>query len=115
VSGPVWIGPLQDPPTLAAMLQAADGDGAHLDRPGRRLLERLNHDPAVTPRCWPVDRIARRLGQGPPPLADLVAALRAEGFAAAASGVMAGQLRSEAPWPVILATARRLVAATAAR
>jgi tRNA (guanine26-N2/guanine27-N2)-dimethyltransferase len=115
VSGPVWIGPLQDPPTLMGMLEAADGDGAHLDRPGRRLLERLNQDPAVTPRCWPVDRIARRLGQGPPPLADLVAALRAEGFATAASGVMAGQLRSEAPWPVILATARRLVAATAAR
>ncbi len=116
VSGPLWIGPLQHPPTLKAMLQAADdGVGAPLERQGRRLLERLCSDPAATPRCWPVDAIARRLGQGPPPLADLVAAVSAEGFDTAASGVMAGQLRSEAPWSVILATARRLVAATAAR
>jgi tRNA (guanine26-N2/guanine27-N2)-dimethyltransferase len=115
VSGPLWIGPLQDPATLAAMLEAAAGNGIHLDRSGRRLLERLHADPAVTPRCWPVDAVGRRLGQGPPPLADLVAALRAEGFAAAPSGVMAGQLRSEAPWPLLLATARRLVAARAAR
>jgi tRNA (guanine26-N2/guanine27-N2)-dimethyltransferase len=115
VSGPLWIGPLQDPATLVAMLQQAQGAGAHLDRPGRRLLERLRDDPAATARCWPVDAIARRLGQGPPPLAQLVAALTAQGFATAASGVMAGQLRSEAPWPLIVATARGLVATTAAR
>ncbi|MCP9798166.1 N2,N2-dimethylguanosine tRNA methyltransferase [Cyanobium sp. Lug-B] len=115
VSGPLWIGPLQDPATLTTMLQEAEVGGAHLDRPGRRLLERLRADPAATPRCWPVDAIARHLGQGPPPLADLVAALTAQGFAAAASGVMAGQLRSEAPWPVIVATAKGLAAATAAR
>jgi tRNA (guanine26-N2/guanine27-N2)-dimethyltransferase len=115
VSGPLWIGPLQDPATLVAMLQLAEGGGAHLDRPGRRQLERLRDDPAATPRCWPVDAIARRLGQGPPPLAQLVAALTAEGFATAASGVMAGQLRCEAPWPLIVATARGLVATTAAR
>ncbi|PSB36580.1 N2,N2-dimethylguanosine tRNA methyltransferase [Aphanothece cf. minutissima CCALA 015] len=115
VSGPLWIGPLQDPATLTTMLQEAEVGGAHLDRPGRRLLERLRADPAATPRCWPVDAIARHLGQGPPPLADLVAALTVQGFAAAASGVMAGQLRSEAPWPVIVATAKGLAAATAAR
>ena len=115
VSGPLWIGPLQDPATLTAMLEAADGDGVHLDRPGRRLLQRLRTDPGVTPRCWPVAEIARRLGQGPPPQADLVAALTAEGFATAVSGVMPGQLRCEAPWPLILATARRLGAAAAAK
>jgi tRNA (guanine26-N2/guanine27-N2)-dimethyltransferase len=97
------------------MLQEAEADVAHLERPGRRLLERLQDDPAATPRCWPVDAIARRLGQGPPPLAALVAALTAAGFATAASGVMAGQLRTEAPWPLVVATARRLAAATAAR
>lgn len=115
VSGPLWIGPLQDSATLTTMLRESEAGGAHLDRPGRRLLERLRADPAGTPRCWPVDAIARRLGQGPPPLADLVAALSAQGFTTAPSGVMAGQLRSEAPWPVIVATARGLVAATAAR
>ena len=75
MSGPLWIGPLQEPATLTTMLQEAETGGVHLDRPGRRLLERLRADPAATPRCWPVDAIARRLGQGPPPLADLVAAL----------------------------------------
>lgn len=115
VSGPLWIGALQDPPTLTAMLQQAEGSGAHLERAGRRLLERLRNDPGATPRCWPVDVIARRLAQGPPPLAELVAALRAQGFTTGVSGVMAGQLRSEAPWPLIMATARSLVAATAAR
>ena len=111
VSGPLWIGPLQDSATLVAMLQQAEGCGAHLDRQGRRLLERLRDDPGATPRCWHVDVIARRLGQGPPPLAALVAALTAQGYATAASGVMAGQLRSGAPWPLIVATARGLVAA----
>lgn len=119
VSGPLWIGPLQEPAMLTAMLAAAELDGATggdgsvaasvtLDRPSRRRLQRLQLDPATTARCWPLATIARHLGQGPPPLAALVTALRAEGYAAsAASGVMDGQLRSEAPWPLIVAAARR--------
>jgi tetratricopeptide (TPR) repeat protein len=39
---------------------------------------------------------------------DLVEALRAAGFGASASGVMAGQVRSDAPWPELLEIARRL-------
>ena len=42
------------------------------------------------------------------PLADLVAALRAAGHGASASGVMAAQVRSDAPWPELLAICRRL-------
>ena len=105
VSGPLWLGPLQHPPTLAAMLAEAERSPLSLAPAGRRLLERLAADPGEPARCWPTATIARALGQGPPPLERLVHDLRAAGWRAAASGVMAGQLRSDAPWPLILATA----------
>jgi tRNA (guanine26-N2/guanine27-N2)-dimethyltransferase len=75
---------------------------------GRRLLERLRADPGDPARCWPTALIGQELGGGPPPLAALVEALRQRGHRAGASGVMVGQLRSDAPWPVILATAGEL-------
>ena len=52
--------------------------------------------------------IARQIGAGPPPLLSLVEALEAAGHQAFASGLMAGQVRSDAPWPVVLAIARGL-------
>ncbi|MFM7732776.1 MAG: N2,N2-dimethylguanosine tRNA methyltransferase [Cyanobium sp.] len=106
VSGPLWLGPLQHPPTLSALLELAGEGGESLAPASRRLLERLRADTGVSARCWPVAEIARRLRHGPPPLAWLVAQLRAGGWRAEGSGVMAGQLRSDAPWPLILATAR---------
>lgn len=108
VSGPLWIGPLQEPALLAAM--AADGE-ARVGRGAHRLLERLRHDPGWPARCWPTAEIGRRLGTGPPPLQRLVASLQAEGWSTSASGVMPGCLRSQAPWPTILARATELVAA----
>lgn len=109
ISGPLWIGPLQQPATLAALLVDAESlaaaGHATLAPAGLRLLERLAADDGLPARCWPLAEIGRRLGQGPPPLQSLVAALRAAGFRAQASGVMAGQLRSDAPWPQLLALA----------
>jgi tRNA (guanine26-N2/guanine27-N2)-dimethyltransferase len=43
--------------------------------------------------------------------AALVSALQRQGWASGGSGVMAGQLRSEAPWSVVLSSARGLAAA----
>ena len=106
VSGPLWLGPLQHPPTLAAMRAEAEASPLTLAPESRRLLERLAADPGEPARCWPTDWIGRALGQGPPPLDRLVDDLRAAGWRAGPSGVMAGQLRSDAPWPLILATAR---------
>ncbi len=109
VSGPLWLGPLQQPPLLEALLaDAAERAAAGHDTlapAGLRLLRRLAADDGLPARCWPVDDLARRLGQGPPPLQELVAALRAEGYRAQASGVMAAQVRSDAPWPRLLALA----------
>jgi tRNA (guanine26-N2/guanine27-N2)-dimethyltransferase len=109
ISGPLWIGPLQHPDTLAAMLAdaaslAAAGQDS-LAPAGRRLLQRLAADDGLPARCWPLAEIGRRLGQGPPPLQALLVALRAAGFRAQASGVMVGQVRSNAPWSQLLALA----------
>lgn len=111
VSGPLWIGPLQNPECLAALAEQAAASPMSLAPESRRLLGRLTADPGDLPRCWPTARIARRLGQGPPPLADLVAALRERGHQACASAVMPGQVRSDAPWPELLAIAAALAAA----
>lgn len=109
VSGPLWIGPLQDPACLGAMAEQAAASPRSLCPAAARLLARLEADPGEPARVWPTGLIARRLGQGPPPLRALVEALRERGHRAQVSGVMAGQLRSDAPWPVICATAAQLL------
>lgn len=114
VSGPLWLGPLQNPQALQAMAQQAALSPVSLGREGARLLARLSEDPGLPARVWPTALIARHLGQGPPPLRALVDDLRARGHRASVSAVMPGQLRSDAPWPVVLEAARRLVARPAA-
>jgi tRNA (guanine26-N2/guanine27-N2)-dimethyltransferase len=113
ISGPLWIGPLQHQPTLARLQALADrGDpalGASLITDSRRLLARLGADPGDLPRCWPTSSIGRHLGcGGAPPLQALVAQLQQQGFRAGISGVMPGQLRSDAPWSEILQSAARV-------
>ncbi len=116
ISGPLWIGPLQDSALLALLpeLVGETSGETRLSDAGARLLARLAADPGAPARCWPTAEIARRLGGGPPPLAELVAGLRADGWVALASGVMPGQFRSDAPWAVILQIARQLAETAAA-
>lgn len=109
ISGPLWLGPLQHAPTLAAMQHRA----AHLPAPwcapsSRRLLQALHDDPGLPVRCWPTAELGRRLGGGPPATDALLAALRAEGHQAIRSGVMAGQFRCNAPWQRVLELAAAL-------
>lgn len=115
ISGPLWIGPLQDPETLASLLAEAPSCHFGFDAGTQRLLQRLAADPGETPRCWPLSLIGRELGGGPPPLGALVEELRGQGHGAWSSGVMEGQLRSDAPWPRILETAAGLRTARAAK
>lgn len=110
VSGPLWIGPLQQPCRLREMGLLAAPPHPTLSRAGRSLLARLAGDPGWPARCWPAAVIARRLGSGPPPLADLVDHLRQDGFTSFVSGIMLSQLRSEAPWSRILEVAAGLAA-----
>lgn len=109
VSGPLWIGPLQHGATLRQMALEAVASPSPPSRQALRQLERLATDSGWPARSWPMAEIGRRLGGGPPPLGDLVKELRAAGHGAAASGIMAGQLRSDAPWPRILQAAGHLV------
>jgi tRNA (guanine26-N2/guanine27-N2)-dimethyltransferase len=106
ISGPLWIGPLQDPACLEAMASSAPGACyASLSPAGARLLAQLRRDDGQPARCWPLAELAKRLGGGPPPLGALVEALRLQGWSAQASGVMAAQLRSDAPWERLLQVA----------
>ncbi len=110
VSGPLWIGPLQHPPTLEAMGRRAQESPASLAAPAARLLAALQADRGEPARCWPLAEIGRRLGSGPPRLERLQAALRLGGHQATASGVMPAQIRSDAPWGELLAMAQAAAA-----
>jgi tRNA (guanine26-N2/guanine27-N2)-dimethyltransferase len=110
VSGPLWIGPLQDPDTLAAMAAQAEGSPLTLGSAASRLLARLRSDPGIPATCWPTALIGRQLGGGPPRLEDLAIALRDAGYRASSSAVMVGQVRSDAPWAKVLEVARQRAA-----
>jgi len=109
ISGPLWLGPLQHPPTLRAMRVAAAAAPSDFVAPAsRRLIERLLADPGVPARCWSSADLGRRLGGGPPATEPLLAALRAEGYTALRSGVMDGLFRCNAPWSRVLELAAAL-------
>ena len=110
VSGPLWIGPLQDEGTLTALqadpwLEQSDA----IATSSRRLLQRLAADLGSPPKVWPTAELAKRLGSGgPPPLNRLVHAMRQQGHHAFASGLMAGQIRTDADLPDLLQTCSAL-------
>ena len=53
-------------------------------------------------RVWPMAEIARRSPAGTVRLRHLLERLRRAGWSADISGVMPGQLRTAAPWAVVL-------------
>ena len=109
ISGPLWLGPLQHAPTLAAMQRLVPQLPAEcVARTSERLLARLLADPGLPARCWPSAELGRRLGGGPPATQALLQALEAEGFTALRSGVMDGMFRCNAPWPRVLELAAAL-------
>ena len=108
VSGPMWIGQLHNSHTIDAMLKEASLAKPHIAKTSQQLLQRLRKDTGFTPRSWPAGLIAKQLRLSPQPLDRLVDALVKNGYRSSVSGIMAGQLRSEAPWAVILTTAAKL-------
>ena len=104
ISGPLWIGPLQDVHLLQQLIADAQELGRQQITPATlRLLQRLKADPGDGPTVWSTDELARRLGLGgPPALGRLVQALQAAGYRASASGVMRGQVRTDAELPELL-------------
>ena len=109
ISGPLWVGPLQHPPTLDAMGQAAaELPPGSISPASLRLLAKLRADSGLPLSCWPLSELGRRLGGGPPALDRLLEALRQEGYQADRSAVMAGQFRSNAPFQRVLELASAL-------
>ncbi|MBL6741289.1 MAG: N2,N2-dimethylguanosine tRNA methyltransferase [Synechococcus sp. BS301-5m-G53] len=104
ISGPLWIGALQEAPLLQQLIADAQQLGRQQISPSTlRLLQRLQADPGACPTVWSTDELARRLGiGGPPALGQLVQALQAEGYCGSASGVMPGQVRTDAELPQLL-------------
>ncbi|WP_370594549.1 N2,N2-dimethylguanosine tRNA methyltransferase [Synechococcus sp. CBW1107] len=100
VSGPLWIGPLQDADCLGE-LSALAVSGSMAEE-GRRLLANLSADAGEGARVWPMAEIARRSPGGTVRLRQLQERLRRGGWSAGVSGVMPGQLRTSAPWAVVL-------------
>ena len=98
MSGPLWLGPLQSENVIGELLALSASMEVTLGPAGLRLLQRLQADPGSPVGSWSSAELARRLQlKGPPALKDLVAGLRAEGYQAHVSGVMAGQVRTDAP------------------
>ena len=109
ISGPLWLGPLQNGAWLERLQQAALALPPGWQAPAsQRLLQALLADPGLPARCWPMAELGRRLPGGSPRLASLLEALRQDGWCAHRSGVMAGMLRSDAPWARILELAAAL-------
>jgi tRNA (guanine26-N2/guanine27-N2)-dimethyltransferase len=109
VSGPLWLGPLQQPALLLALQQLGEGMEGSVAPASARLMARLAADPGSPLPCWSTAELARRLRlNGPPAVVAVVEALRAQGHQALASGVMAGQLRTDAPYALLLQSCRHL-------
>ena len=119
VSGPLWIGPLQNVSAINGLLEISDrldagfnagvsaglseGRDQTLAPRSRRMLEGLLADPGQPACCWSTAELSRRFQlKGPPAIEPLVAALRASGYGACVSGVMAGQVRTNAPLGILL-------------
>ena len=104
INGPLWIGALQDSDVLNDLL----ADSLHqragaIATQSQRLLCSLKEDPGLPARVWSTDELARRLhSPGPPSLDQLVLALRRAGHRANRSGVMPGQVRTDADLPELL-------------
>ena len=103
VSGPLWLGPLQDPICIKALMQLT----VPVAEATKRLLRRLQADRGCPARVWSTAELSRRLAlPSAPPLQNLVAVLQAAGHQAHASSVMAGQLRTDAKFPELLQLSR---------
>ncbi|QEY31998.1 N2,N2-dimethylguanosine tRNA methyltransferase [Synechococcus sp. RSCCF101] len=112
VSGPLWLGPLQNTELCRELLELADArpsaGGPQITRATRRQLQRLTEDPGLPALCWSLAELGRRIGGGPPPQQRLLERLRQLGHRASASAIAPGRFRTEAPWPEVLRAARDL-------
>lgn len=105
IHGPLWLGPLQTTELLRQLMASPVVTGPAT----KRLLTRLEQDSGALPTVWSTAEIAKRLRlAGPPATAVVVEALQRSGHEAAISGVMAGQIRTDASLTELLQLCRVL-------
>jgi tRNA (guanine26-N2/guanine27-N2)-dimethyltransferase len=103
--GPMWLGPLFDPVVVGELRTPASCE--HPIASGR-FLDLVREEAGVdAPFYYESNELAREIPlENPPPVADLIAALREGGWAAARTHARPGAFRTPAPRSVVLEIAR---------
>ena len=110
LSGPLWTGPLQDAAFLHALIEEASKVGWDDGELGGVLRTLRGEADDRFPPCFVrTTEVARRAGCPTPRLQDLLGALRADGYAAAATHIEPTGLRTDAPFETVCAKAVGLV------
>ncbi len=105
VSGPLWLGPLHDPPTLTAMGKLASTWGWTAQA---RLLQCMAAEAHLPPYYYTLAEIGHRGGMDIPRRDRLVAALRQAGYQATVPHLEAQAIKTNARLAECLAIARSL-------
>ncbi len=107
ISGPLWLGPLQTPVVLTDLLQLSKKLAIPISKKSLRLLQKLSADEGLPVFCWSTAELSRRLSlQEMPTVSALVKALQLDGYQASPSGVMPGQIRTDASIAELLSICR---------
>ena len=105
--GPMWMGPLFDPETVARLCVPETSDRR---RELAALIARFQEEAtADVPFSYEPNRLAKELGlRHPPALTRLLSMLREQGFRAARSHVRPAAFRTTAPYGVVARVAREV-------
>ncbi len=97
ISGPLWLGPLQSPPTLSKIQELSNRFSVPIVGRSEKLIDRLRADEGIPVFSWSTHDIASRVPLEAPPSLDLmIKLLNAEGYLAFRSGVVPGHFRTNA-------------------
>ncbi len=95
--GPLWLGPLQSLQTLDQLKSLEECLKLPITNKSKKLLKKLSEDEGIPLFCWSTAEITSRLSlRSTPPLHQSLKALREKGFKAFSSGIMPGQIRTNA-------------------
>ncbi|NYT06797.1 MAG: tRNA (guanine(10)-N(2))-dimethyltransferase [Methanomicrobiales archaeon] len=99
--GPLWLGPVQDPGILAAMLDRLPD---HVLNTGRELGSLLHtlRDELPTSSFYDYHVLAKRGKVSPPPIDEVIAGIRDAGFRAGRTHYSGTGIRTDAPWQLIM-------------
>ncbi len=101
--GPLWLGAISDPATIAAMREAVDGATLAQARALDRLLALLEAE-LPTATFYDYHVLAKRQGVSPPAIEIVLERLRREGYRAGRAHYAGTAVKTDAPLAALLAT-----------